>query len=136
VTGDENVQTKELARKLREIQSLDYGVGPGVVVEDFDVDKIVTTDADVLFSPVRIAARLHYAAFRGELADAHIIMQSRGMAKSTATDDRLKAWGLYDSHSGDHARDAMRHAITMVRRLKVKPELRNAFWPYLERIPA
>jgi hypothetical protein len=134
-TGDENDQAKALARKLREIQSLDYMVGPACVCEDFDVAETVTTDAEVLYSPIRIAAKLRYAEYRGELGDAHVVMQSRGQAKSTATDDRLKAWGLYDAHSGEHCRDATRHAITMIRRFSGRPELLATFWPYLDRMP-
>lgn len=132
ITGDENEQVLAIARKSREIQNLDYQVGPAIIIEDFDVDKVRTTDAEVLFSPVRIAAKMGMVRYMGKLfGDATLTLQSRAMAKSTATDERLKTWGLYDAHSGDHARDAMRHAVTALRRAASKPEFRAALWPYL-----
>ncbi len=126
--GPEEAQVRALADKARQIQALDYQIGPALVVEDFDVAELRTTDAGVLYSPIRIAAMLRYAAYRGETGDALVTMQGRTIAKQAATDDRLRAWGLYDRHSGDHARDAMRHAITALRRAKASQELREAMW--------
>jgi hypothetical protein len=142
ITGPEPQQIIELARLVRGVQSLDYRVGPLIVGEDFDVAETVTTDAEVLYSPVRLIAMIRMTMALAEIpsytplfADAELIVQSRGMAKSTATDDRLKAWGLYDEHSGKHCRDATRHAITMIRRFDGSPELLDAAWPYLAREP-
>jgi hypothetical protein len=120
-------QTHEIARLARETQSLDYKIGPALIVEGFDIMPSNPTTDQELLSPVVIAAQLQYAKYRGELSDARIVVQGRTMAMSTATDQRLKAWGLY--HPGaEHARDATRHAITFIRRAKDKPELRDEAW--------
>jgi squalene cyclase len=74
---------------------------------------------------------LRYAEHRHELNDGRVILQNRAIAKSTATDDRLKAWGLYDTNSGPHARDATRHAITALRRARDKPKFRDEMWAYV-----
>jgi hypothetical protein len=127
VTGDECAQVDIIARTVREVQSLDYGIGPAVVTEKFDNDNPFTDD-DV-FSPVRINAMLEYARHRRFLNDARIVQQTRGMAKSTATDDRLRAWGLYQDTVGSmHKRDAARHLITMLRRARKSARLRDRLW--------
>ena len=54
------------------------------------------------------------------------------MAKNTATDDRLKAWDLYQREGGmEHARDADRHAITFLRRASGSKQLRANSWPLM-----
>jgi hypothetical protein len=134
IKGDEPNQVRDLARLCRQIQSLDYKIGPAIVCEDFDVSKLVTTDAEVLYSPVRIAAMIRMCmalaavpSYTPMFGDALLVMQSRGMAKSTATDERLRAWGLWTKGS-DHERDATRHAITALRRAKQKPAFRAQMW--------
>jgi hypothetical protein len=125
--GSEINQTQAIARMVREIQSLDYQVGPALVVEDWTIMiNNVTTDPESL-SPVRIAAMLQYAKFRGELGDATITLQDRGIAKQTMTDERLQRAGYYVRGS-DHVRDATRHAITALRRARDSDELRDEMW--------
>lgn len=87
-----------------------------------------TKDLELL-TPVRINAALKYALWAGEWGQ--LWEQQPDLAKKTATDARLKQWGLYDSHSGPHARDATRHAITFLRRCKGRPRLREMAWPQL-----
>jgi hypothetical protein len=132
--GPEEQQIVELARLCRTTQSLDYQVGPALICEDFDVTEIVTTDAQVLFSPIRLAAMIrmtmHLAtipSYTPLFGDARLFMQTRGMAKGTMTDDRLKLAGMYTAGS-DHERDATRHAIMGLRRAKQKPDIRLAMW--------
>ena|SRR6266487_6726662 len=128
LTGPEPAQVTQLTRYAREVQSLAYRVGPALVVEDFDVGAVVTTDTGVLYSPVRIAAMLAYAEHRHELNDGRVVLQSRALAKQTVTDDRLKnVWGMWVEGS-DHIRDATRHAITALRRAKEKPAFRDQLW--------
>lgn len=127
-TGPEPHQVRDICRLVRETQSLDFGVGPALVVEDFDIPPEAPTTDPVLLIPVRIAAMLRYAQFMGQLGpDALVMLQGRTDAKGTATDERLKLWGLYTAGS-DHVRDATRHAIVAVRRAKAKVEVRNAMW--------
>jgi hypothetical protein len=127
--GNENLQVRDLCRLIRGVQNLDYLIGPAVVVEDFDIPaQAPTTDASVLLSPVRIAAKLEFAAEAGLCGDARIVMQGRAIAKSTMTDERLKKRGYWLEGEGDHIRDAIRHAFTALRRAKANPEFRDEMW--------
>lgn len=121
-------QTYAIAALCRTVQGLAYRVGPALVVEAWDNDpSFKVTDPEVL-SPHAIGSQLEYVAHKTKLlGDARLIFQSRVQAKSTATDDRLKRWGLYKRGS-DHIKDATRHAIVALRRARQDPELAAAFW--------
>ena len=128
IVGGEFDQVAAIGRLVRETQGLDFGVGPAVVVEDFDIPPHAPTTDPVLLWPVRLAAMTAYACWRGEMGpDATVTLQGRTMAKQTATDDRLHAWGLYIKGS-DHIRDATRHAIVALRRARGKREFRDQLW--------
>lgn len=127
VSGDENIQVRDLIRITRETRGLDYPECPLWVVEDFDVEEETrTTDAEVLLSPVRIAAKLELARAMGLVDQTVLSLQSRGMAKRI-TDERLERLGLYTEGS-DHIRDATRHGIMMLRRIKESPAMAKALW--------
>lgn len=127
--GPEDEQAIAIARLAREVQGLDYKIGPALVVEDFDLmAHYNNTDAAVVLSPVRIAAKLALLHHLGQTGDARLMMQGRTIAKETATDYRLRAWGLYIEQEGDHIRDAMRHAITSLRRAKDSAKFRDMMW--------
>jgi hypothetical protein len=125
--GEEVSQAKDICGLARTTQSLDYGVGPAVVVEDWDQDpRFKSTDPEAL-SPVRIGAMLRYAHMRNEMSDARLVFQKRGIAKETFTDDRLHAARMYTKGS-DHIRDATRHALTALRRARSNNEFRMQMW--------
>lgn len=126
VYGDEDDQAIALARLIREIQGMDYKLGPAVICEDFDFGSPLS-DPEV-YSPVRIAAKLKLLHHMHMTGDARFLMQSRTMAKKTATDERLKAWGYWVPSSHEHERDATRHAITALRRAKQKKVIREKLW--------
>lgn len=120
-TGSENGQAKSCLDLIAEWP------GAAVVVESFILRKF-SSDEDLL-SPVRLTAKLEYGLW---LLDRTCFKQQPSEAKSTATDDRLKAWGLYRSEGGEqHARDAVRHNITWFRKCKQKAALRAYSWPHL-----
>lgn len=138
-SGAETEQVKAVCRLAREIQGLAYGVGPALVVEDWDSDpSFKSTDPEAL-SPVRIGAMLRFAHSLGAdmtgwkvvgrsfLGDSTLTFQGRTIAKSTATDERLKAWGLWSTIT--HTRDATRHAIVALRRARQNEEMAAAMWP-------
>lgn len=125
--GDEVKQADELAGLARSTQGLDYKVGPAVVVEDWDQDpRFHSTDPEAL-SPVRIGAMLRYIQHKGKLNDSRLVFQSRTLAKSTFTDERLHAARMYTKGS-DHVRDATRHALTALRRARTNKEFRMQMW--------
>lgn len=99
---------------------------PGCVVgiESFRLRQF-RRDEDLL-SPVRLGSMIDWAAGRGggagvaaDVLPAPVVWQTPETAMSTATDDRLREWGLYVREGGlGHARDATRHAITWYRKCK------------------
>ncbi|ACD49653.1 RuvC-like resolvase [Mycobacterium phage Thoth] len=98
-----------------------------VVVEDFVIRS--NNRSREFLSPVRITAALKHLLWAD---NRYIIRQTPADAKITASDDRLKSWGLYDKHGSlGHARDADRHAITFLRKAKSNPKLRAMAWPHL-----
>lgn len=126
--GPDISQVIEICRLVRETQGLDFAVGPAVVCEDFDLMHENPTTDPVLLTPVRIASMLQYAQFRGDMGpDSLVTLQGRTVAKETATDDRLRHYGLYVKGS-DHIRDATRHAWVAIRRAKQSEDVRAAMW--------
>lgn len=93
-----------------------------IVIEDF-ILRERTKDRSLL-APVRITAALEFGLyiFSSEdlstpsgLLTAGITHQQPSDAKSNATDDRLRSWGLWWAGS-PHIRDAIRHLIVYLRR--------------------
>lgn len=102
--------------------------GCAVLIEDF-ILRMLTTGRDLL-SPVRLTAMLCYALNK-ELGIEVTHRQQPSEAKTVATDERLKNWGLYERDGGlEHARDADRHAILWLRKAKdpVRGAARRALW--------
>lgn len=111
-----------------------------VVIEDFILDMNRADQARHTLSPVRITSAFSYALYSDGHNSDHIIVQNRSLAKTTCTDLRLKNWGLYDSMSGPHARDAMRHAFYLLRTCRGSAmeaaERRHIVFPHLFDDPA
>jgi hypothetical protein len=130
ICGEEEDQALSIANFAVVLQGMDYQVGPAFVVEDFDIPPHAPTTDPELLSPVRIAAMLCILQHIGKMADATVTLQRRSDAKGTATDDRLKAWGYWVPliEGGDHARDAMRHAIVALRRARQNRDFRDKLW--------
>ncbi len=107
-----------------------YWPGAAVVVEDF---ILRTNNADrSTLSPVRVTAGLGQLLYRARIP---MLRQQPSEAKTTASDDRLKSWGLYDSEGGmNHARDGDRHNIMWLRKCK-DPRMgrvrREFCWPHI-----
>lgn len=83
-----------------------------VTIEDF-ILQMMSSDRELL-APVRLTAR-----YLDRMETSGLAIWTRhtaSEAKSTVTDQRLKLWNQYESSSGEHARDAMRHAILVLRK--------------------
>jgi hypothetical protein len=126
--GSEEEQAVDIATWVREVEGLDYPNGPAIVTEAWDQDPTFKSTDPAALAPARINAMLHLLKFMGKLSNATLTEQSRVLAKSTATDERLKAWGLYTSGS-PHERDAHRHAITALRRARNNSDFAKELWP-------
>ncbi len=127
VGGNENEQAVALGELIA------AWPGCAVVIESFTL-RTFKMSAELL-SPVRVTAKLELLLHMGSLdldPNTHIWKQEPSLAKSTATDQRLKDWGLYQKEGGlEHARDADRHAITFLRRASSSKQLRYVSWPGL-----
>lgn len=88
-----------------------------IVLEDFILDFKKADMKRETLSPVRLIASFSFGLYsQGEQnSQGRIFIQGRSNVKTTATDERLKNWGLYDRYSGRHARDATRHAVYFLR---------------------
>lgn len=83
-----------------------------VAIEDF-ILQMLSSDRELL-APVRLTAR-----YLDRMETSGLAIWTRhtaSEAKRTVTDERLRIWNQYDKSSGDHARDAQRHAILVLRK--------------------
>jgi hypothetical protein len=118
VTGSEDSQTLALVDATRRFYPI------AIVMESFFPAKLITSHE--YLSPVRVAAKVELCI------NTHYILcplfwQTPSMAMKTATDARLKTWGLYEP-GPDHLKDATRHAITFIRRAKQDNDLAVEAW--------
>jgi hypothetical protein len=121
--GSEKRQSAGIALMLGEYK------GP-VVIEDF-ILRQYRKDPELL-SPVRMTSRIENTIEWMERAEPrrepiHVFKQQPALAMSTATDGRMKKWGLW-TPGQPHANDAVRHAITFIRRARGSRKLRTAAW--------
>jgi len=121
VNESEAIGVAELVGLLRSWE------GATVVIESFILRQQRKDSA--LLSPVRITAAVSQWLWQQRRS---YFVQQPSLAKTTATDDRLKEWGVYHRDGAlRHARDADRHAITFLRRCKSDPKLRAKAFPHL-----
>lgn len=92
------------------------------VLESFSL-RMMSMDTNLL-APVRVLDRLLDRLWVGEYRGA-VFHQQPSEAKTTVTDTRLRRWGMYDSGSGEHARDADRHSLYFLRRVAESRELQD-----------
>ncbi|QRI45299.1 RuvC-like resolvase [Gordonia phage Ennea] len=97
-----------------------------VVIEDFTL-RTQSKARDAL-SPVRITAILEFLIW--ESKNVTVTKQQPSEAKTTATDERLKLWGMWAS-GGRHARDADRHALLLIRKTRESRTKIFERWPLL-----
>ena len=106
--GSLNDQAQEMVDLCRAWEDAD------IVCEGFIMRQFLPEPS--VLDPVRLAAILSYV-----MSPRRVYQQQPSLAMTTVTDDRLKDWKLYGDErltGKPHARDAMRHAITWLRRRK------------------
>jgi hypothetical protein len=103
--------------------------GAAFLIEDFILREFSMDRA--LLSPVRITSHLEWHCTTAYSPPRPVFKQNSELMLSSVTDERLKRWGLYDRHSGDHAREATKHAIIFLRRAMMDPSLRADAWPHI-----
>lgn len=88
-----------------------------ILCEDFILQQF--SMARDLLAPVRINARLEDRLYVVSGGERYITYQQPSLAMRTITDEMLKTWGFWNVLKGQqHARDAVKHNITWLRRLK------------------
>lgn len=111
ITGPEDLQAKKM------VDLCEAWPAAHRVVEDFVLRKF--TQSRSLLAPVRITAKFEHGLWLRDPDDCKYILQQPSLAMTAVTDERLKAWGYWNPLVGqEHARDAVRHAITWLRRAK------------------
>jgi hypothetical protein len=75
-------------------------------------EQFVLRQMNALLDPVEINAILRWA-----VRPRYWVQQQANLAMSTVTDDRQKAWGFWIPGQ-EHARDAVKHGITFLKRRK------------------
>lgn len=96
-----------------------------LVIEDFSLRTEVRSREVTSPDRLRLAITAHECIHGPGRVP---FLQQPSMAKTTATDDRLKRAGLYFPGL-PHATDAARHALTFVRNARQNESLRAAAWP-------
>jgi hypothetical protein len=100
-----------------------------IVSEDFILRPERKEKSRELLSPVRITAKIETYLWRSK---RRMFLQQPSQAKSTITDERLKFWSCYTSEGGmQHARDADRHVLLFLRRLKAHEVPLSVVWPHI-----
>jgi len=96
---------------------LAWGDNTKVGWEDFILQKFLMSRD--LLAPVRVFSRFEDRMYIAGRTLQIQTPQSASLAMRTVTDERLKAWGFWNPLKGqEHARDAVRHNITWLRRIK------------------
>lgn len=114
------------------ISLIDSWPGAFVIMEDFVILQMNKSREFLTSTRINAATEQHLWQHRRNYC------YQMPHERVTATDARLKAWGLYDPYGGNdfrHMRDADRHAIVFLRKasaLTMKGhEMRVAAWPHL-----
>lgn len=119
-----------VARKVHEEMVFDGDEDEGwpadefvFVLESFSL-RMLSMDTNLL-APVRVLDRLVDRLWTAG-SRVPVFYQSPSDAKNSVSNERLKRWHMYDPSSGEHARDADRHAILFLRRFADSRELQEA----------
>lgn len=116
-SGGENHQVRQLVKTIADIGGEHLQVG----VESFVPRRLDQSKA--FLSPVRIRAALEFAAWSGIKGwdgvrrNMSVVSQTPADAKNVVTDGRLREWNFW-TPGPDHARDATRHALLYLRKLR------------------
>jgi hypothetical protein len=119
------VDAEELIQVRQMCGLFDNYAEAAIVFEDF----VARTEqrAREVFAPDRLrSSAQHEEILHGE--GRVFFLQQPSMAKTTATDDRLKRANLYFAGM-EHATDAARHVLTFLRRARQREDIRAAAWP-------
>jgi hypothetical protein len=85
-----------------------------VAIEDFVLTRMKSSEREGL-DPVRVTSAFITAMEERNLQrGVRVVYQSPSDAKSYATNDRLRYWGVWKVGAEEHERDAMRHMLLAI----------------------
>lgn len=122
-------QDQEL-RILEFIRDVGGEQGLSVGAESFVVRQLNMSNE--FLSPVRVKAVISFQLYRGlkewdgVVRRRRLYEQTPADAKSTVTDQRLRLWNMYKK-GPPHARDATRHALLHLRRVRGRNQFKEVF---------
>ena len=120
---------REINQSLQIAELMDSWEGAAFLIEDFILREFSMDRA--LLSPVRITSHLEWHCATAYAPERPVFKQNSQLMLTSVTDERLRRWGLYNRHSGIHAREATKHGIIFLRRALVDAKLRADAWPHI-----
>jgi hypothetical protein len=119
-------QAMSIARLMREVQGLEFGTGPALIIE---TAAFSSEDKDAMIA-VYIGAMLQLLQHQKMIGDGTLNYQHMDLAFSDLTTDvRMKKLGLL-VRDCDEVNDAARHAITALHYARADLEFAKKLWPY------
>ena len=116
----------ESAGSAEFLETVDAWPGALVVIEDYVV-RTPRMDKETV-TPIRLIGALDFGLWLRRRTSA----KQMPSEKAVASDERMRQWGLYERAGGmGHARDADRHAIVMLRKLKARRQLRPQYFSHI-----
>lgn len=119
ISGAEDLQIDQIMKIVAELGG---PTGLAVGCESFVMQQFNMSDS--FLAPVRLRAKLEFGLHRGTKDETDgvvrrrkVATQSASDAKNTITDQRLKIMQMY-TPGPDHIRDATRHCLLWLRRLR------------------
>lgn len=106
---------------VQRVEADDYAV----VVESYQI-RSKRTDKETI-SPIRFIAGIEQEVWNMY----RYLAKQTPSEKTGVTDDRLETWGLYLRDGQQHARDADRHALLFLKKLRAKKSLQRKHFPRL-----
>lgn len=118
-TGSENSQVDQMLALASNWQDAH------LLLEDFHLRQLA--GGSEMLSPVRLMAAFRYGLHLMD-PNRNFIIQAGTLAMTTITDERQKEWGFWIPGQ-QHARDAVKHNLTWLRRAKEIMTVRTSAHP-------
>jgi len=126
IDGTESEQVVKIARLAREIEGLDYKIGPAIIIEDFDPVEVDELDDLYRF---RIGAMLDFVKEQTNLLSFAQLYHQNWEIASDIDDKVLRRHGMWTPE--EHIRAAARQGMMILRRARRDEDLAAILWPYM-----
>jgi hypothetical protein len=110
--GSQPATAVNIARKAREIQGLDYKIGPAIILDD---------------TAMRLNAMVELLNYEVRMGDGILCFQDRNLTKKI-TDNDLRRLHMHVAHP--NICTAVKHALVCLRRARRNAAFAHELWPY------